>query len=69
MSEKFTCYDTYKSNYLSATSSENIESTWDLYQKQSLVVNDAQTNLIIFSTALLSSWLSGVLDSYLFFRS
>ena len=58
--------DTYKSNYLSATSSENIESTWDLYQKQSLVVNDAQTNLIIFSTTLLSSWLSGVIDSYFF---
>lgn len=58
--------DSYKVNYLSATSSENIESTWDLYQKQSLVVNDAQTNLIIFSTTLFSSWLSGVIDSYFF---
>ena len=58
--------DNYKSNYLSATSSENIEYTWDLYQKQSLIVNDVQTNLIIFSTALLSSWLSGILDSYFF---
>ena len=66
LSDENSLLDSYKTNYLSATSSENIESTWDLYQKQSLVVNDVQTNLIIFSTALLSSWLSGIVDSYFF---
>ena len=58
--------DQYQANYISATSSADIDATWALYEKQSLTVNDAQTNLMILTTALISSYISGIIDSYFF---
>ena len=58
--------DQYQANYLSATSAAEIDATWVLYEQQSATVNDAQTNLIILSTTLVSAWLTSIIDSYFF---
>ena len=58
--------DQYQLNYLAASSASDIDATWALYEKQSLTVNDAQTNLMILTTALISSYISGIIDSYFF---
>ena len=58
--------DQYKLNYMSATSATDIDATWALYEKQSNTVNDAQTNLMIISTTLVSAYLSSIIDSYFF---
>lgn len=58
--------DQYQANYLSATSATEIDATWVLYEQQSATVNDAQTNLIILSTTLVSAWLTSIIDSYFF---
>ena len=58
--------DQYQANYLSATSATEIDATWALYEQQSATVNDAQTNLMILSTTLVSAWLTSIIDSYFF---
>ena len=58
--------DQYQANYNAATSAAEIDATWALYEQQSATVNDAQTNLIIFSTTLVSAWLTSIIDSYFF---
>ena len=58
--------DQYQANYILATTSADIDATWALYEKQSLTVNDAQTNLMVLTTALISSYISGIIDSYFF---
>ena len=58
--------DQYQANYISATTSADIDATWALYEKQSLTVNDAQTNLMVLTTALITSYISGIIDSYFF---
>ena len=58
--------DLYQANYLAATSSSDIDAKWALYSKQSSTVNDVRTNLMIFTTALISSYISGIIDSYFF---
>ena len=58
--------DQYQANYQAATSAADIDATWALYEQQSATVNDAQTNLMILSTTLVSAWLTSVIDSYFF---
>ena len=58
--------DQYQADYLAATSSSDIDAAWVLYEKQSSIVNDSQSNLIIISGAMISSYLFGIIDSYLF---
>ena len=58
--------DQYQANYNAATSAAEIDATWVLYEQQSATVNDAQTNLIILSTTLVSAWLTSIIDSYFF---
>ena len=36
------------------------------YEKQSSTVNNAQTNLMILSTTLISAYISSIIDSYFF---
>ena len=58
--------DQYQLNYLAASSASDIDATWALYEQQSSTVNDAQTNLMILSTTLVSAYLSSIIDSYFF---
>ena len=58
--------DQYQANYNAATSAAEIDATWVLYEQQSATVNDAQTNLMILSTTLVSAWLTSIIDSYFF---
>ena len=58
--------DQYQLNYQSATTAADIDASWALYEKQSNTVNDAQTNLMIISTTLVSAYLSSIIDSYFF---
>ena len=58
--------DQYQADYLAATSSSDIDAAWALYERQSSIVNDSQSNLIIISGAMISSYLFGIIDSYLF---
>ena len=58
--------DQYQANYNAATSAAEIDATWALYEQQSATVNDAQTNLMILSTTLVSAWLTSIIDSYFF---
>ena len=58
--------DQYKINYQTATSSADIDAAWNLYEQQSIKVNDARTNLIILGTTLASAWISSVIDTYFF---
>ena len=58
--------DQYQANYNAATSATEIDATWVLYEQQSATVNDAQTNLMILSTTLVSAWLTSIIDSYFF---
>ena len=58
--------DQYQANYNAATSAAEIDATWALYEQQSASVNDAQTNLMILSTTLVSAWLTSIIDSYFF---
>ena len=51
---------------MSATPAADIDATWAQYEKQSNTVNDAQTNLMIISTTLVSAYLSSIIDSYFF---
>ena len=58
--------DQYYADYQSATSPETISSTWDTYNSQVSVVNDNQTQLIIFSGVLAGSWIMSIIDAYYF---
>ena len=56
--------DQYYSNYQSATTPDLINSTWDTYNSQVNVVNDNQTQLMIFSGVLAGSWIMSIIDAY-----
>ena len=58
--------DQYQINYQNATSSEDIDASWLLYEQQSVTVNDAQTNMMILGTTLASAWLTSIIDAYFF---
>ena len=58
--------DQYQLNYTSAITAADIDATWALYEQQSQTVNDAQANLMIISTTMISAWLTSVLDAYFF---
>ena len=58
--------DQYQANYQAATSAADIDATWALYEQQSATVNDAQTNLMILSTTLVSAYLTSIIDAYFF---
>ena len=58
--------DQYYSTYKEATTPEQINSSWDVYNTQVGVVNDAQTQLMIFSGVLAGSWIISAIDAYYF---
>lgn len=58
--------DQYQINYKNATSSEDIDASWELYEEQSVTLNDAQTNMMILGTTLASAWLTSIIDAYFF---
>ena len=58
--------DQYQANYNTATSAADIDATWALYEQQSATVSDAQSNLMILSTTLVSAYLTSIIDSYFF---
>ena len=58
--------DQYQTNYQNATSAEDIDASWLLYEQQSVTVNDAQTNMMILGTTLASAWLTSIIDAYFF---
>ena len=58
--------DQYQADYLAASSAADIDAKWALYEKQSTMVNDAQTNLMIISTTFISAYISSIIDSYFF---
>ena len=58
--------DQYQVNYQAASSAADIDATWAIYEQQSATVNDAQTNLMILSTTLVSAYLTSIIDSYFF---
>ena len=58
--------DQYQANYQAASSAADIDATWAIYEQQSATVNDAQTNLMILSTTLVSAYLTSIIDSYFF---
>ena len=58
--------DQYQANYNAATTAADIDATWALYEQQSVTVNDAQSNLMILSTTLVSAWLTSVIDCFFF---
>jgi len=58
--------DQYQVNYQAASSAADIDATWAIYEQQSVTVSDAQTNLMILSTTLVSAYLTSIIDSYFF---
>ena len=58
--------DQYQVNYQAASSAADIDATWTIYEQQSAIVSDAQTNLMILSTTLVSAYLTSIIDSYFF---
>jgi len=58
--------DQYQVNYQAASSAADIDATWTIYEQQSATVSDAQTNLMILSTTLVSAYLTSIIDSYFF---
>ena len=58
--------DQYQINYQAASSAADIDATWTIYEQQSATVSDAQTNLMILSTTLVSAYLTSIIDSYFF---
>jgi len=58
--------DQYQVNYQAASSAADIDATWAIYEQQSATVSDAQTNLMILSTTLVSAWLTSIIDAYFF---
>ena len=58
--------DQYYSNYQSAITPDIINSTWDTYNSQVNVVNDKQTQLMIFTGVFFGSWITSIIDAYYF---
>ena len=58
--------DQYYADYQTATSPETIDATWSIYEGQTSKVNDAQTQLMIFSGTLVASWITSMIDAYFF---
>ena len=61
-----TLMDQYYADYQAATTPENIDATWSAYEGQVTKVNDAQTQLMIFSGTLVASWITSMIDAYFF---
>ena len=51
---------------LFATIQHGIDAAWTIYEQQSAIVSDAQTNLMFLSTTLVSAYLTSIIDSYFF---
>ena len=58
--------DQYQLDYSNATTMDQIDQTWSIYENQSNKVNNARNNLIILGTTIASSWLTSVIDAYFF---
>jgi hypothetical protein len=58
--------DEYQENYQLASTADEIDATWQIYNQQVTTVNNAQTKLMIVSGTLISAWLSNMIDAYFF---
>lgn len=56
----------YRRDYQNATNSTDITATWRIYQNQVNTVNDIQTQLLIYGTALGANWIANVIDAWFF---
>lgn len=54
----------YYADYESASTSDKINQTWASYNDQVLTVNETKNKLILFSSALIGTWLINILDVY-----
>ena len=58
--------DQYYADYQAAITTDAIDETWSIYEGQTSKVNDAQTQLMIFSGTLVASWITSMIDAYFF---
>ena len=58
--------DRYKTAYKNATTSTEIESTWQAYQQQVNTVNDIQNQLLLYAGGYVITWAINLVDSYLY---
>jgi hypothetical protein len=56
----------YQLDYQNATTTGDIESTWQIYQNQANQVNDLQAQLLIYGGALGATWIINIVDALLF---
>ena len=59
-------FDQYQLDYRNATTTGDIESTWETYQNQANQVNDLQAQLLSYGVALGATWIINVVDALLF---
>ena len=56
----------YKENYLNALDPDEIDQTLNTYQNQVNTVNDLQTQMLIYGSALAVTWIANIIDIYFF---
>jgi len=59
-------FDQHQLDYRNATTTGDIESTWETYQNQANQVNDLQAQLLSYGVALGATWIINVVDALLF---
>jgi len=58
--------DQYRYDYQNANTISEIDRTWRIYQNQVNTVNDIQTQLLIYGTALGATWIANIIDAWFF---
>ena len=56
----------YQLDYQNATTTGDIESTWQTYQSQVSTVNDLQSQILMYGATLGATWVINILDALLF---
>jgi len=56
----------YKLSYQNATTTSDIESTWQSYQNQVNTVNDLQKQLLVYGGGYVVTWIINIVDAYLY---
>ena len=56
----------YQLDYQNATTTGDIEITWQTYQSQVSTVNDLQSQILMYGATLGATWVINVLDALLF---
>jgi len=60
--------DTYQKEYNNAQLISDIDLTWKLYSDQTNLVNDTQNRIMMLGSAIVSAYITSLLDIYLFSR-